>query len=67
MPLHLEQQLVHIQDAFFSLGVDSLISEQDEADDLITTLAIKVALKGQFVTIVSTDKIFLTLINLNSG
>jgi len=65
MPLHLEQQLVHIQDAFFSLGVDSLISEQDEADDLIATLAIKVALKGQFVTIVSTDKIFLTLISPN--
>lgn len=65
MPAHLEQQLVSIQDEFFSLGVDSLVSEQDEADDLIATLAVKVALKGQFVTIVSTDKIFLTLIGPN--
>lgn len=65
MPTHLEQQLMCIQDEFFSFGVDSLISEQDEADDLIATLAVKVALKGQFVTIVSTDKIFLTLIGPN--
>ena len=65
MPEHLAQQLTDIQDEFMSLGVDSLTSEQDEADDLIATLAIKVALRGQKVTIVSTDKCFLSLLNDN--
>ena len=65
MPAHLEGKLTSIQDEFLTLGVDSLISEQDEADDLIATLAVKVALKGQFVTIVSTDKIFLSLLSPN--
>lgn len=65
MPAHLEQQLIAIQDELLSFGIDSLASEQDEADDLIATLAIKVALKGQFVTIISTDKIFLSLLNAN--
>jgi len=65
MPVHLEEKLTSIQDEFLTLGVDSLISEQDEADDLIATLAVKVALKGQFVTIVSTDKIFLSLLSPN--
>jgi protein Xni len=65
MPEHLAKHLTNIQDDFLAAGVDSLISEQDEADDLIATLATKVALKGQFVTIISTDKIFLTLISPN--
>ncbi len=65
MPAHLEQQLIAIQDELLSFGIDSLASEQDEADDLIATLAVKVALKGQFVTIISTDKIFLSLLNAN--
>jgi protein Xni len=63
MPEHLEQKLADIQDAFLQLGVDSLISEQDEADDLIATLSVKVALRGQNVTIVSTDKSFLSLLS----
>ncbi len=65
MPEHLAQQLIAIQDELLTLGIDSLVSEQDEADDLIATLAVKVALRGQFVTIVSTDKIFLTLLGAN--
>jgi len=65
MPEHLSSKLNDIQDAFMALNVDSLISEEDEADDLIATLAIKVALKGQKVTIVSTDKCFLSLLNHN--
>jgi len=65
MPAHLEQQLIAIQDELLSFGIDSLVSEKDEADDLIATLAVKVALKGQFVTIISTDKIFLSLLNAN--
>jgi len=65
MPIHLANKLVSIQDSFMEQHIDSLISEQDEADDLITTLAIKVALKGQKVTIISTDKCFLSLLNHN--
>jgi protein Xni len=65
MPEHLSNKLIDIQDAFMEQHVDSLISEEDEADDLIATLAIKVALRGQKVTIISTDKCFLSLLNQN--
>ena len=65
MPEHLEHSLPDIQDSFMALGIDSLVSEQDEADDLIATLAIKVALRGQKTTIISTDKCFLSLLNQN--
>ena len=65
MPVHLANELPNIQDAFLTLGVDSLISEEDEADDLIATLATKMALHGQNVTIVSTDKGFLSFLNPN--
>ncbi|NQY87801.1 MAG: flap endonuclease Xni [Colwellia sp.] len=63
MPSHLADELPAIQDAFLQLGVDSLVSEEDEADDLIATLATKMALHGQHVTIVSTDKGFLSLLS----
>ncbi|MGB1262940.1 MAG: flap endonuclease Xni [Cognaticolwellia sp.] len=63
MPKHLAEKLAYIQDCFMAQHVDSLISESDEADDLIATLAVKVALRGQNVTIVSTDKCFLSLLN----
>lgn len=63
MSSHLADDLPTIQDAFLQLGVDSLVSEEDEADDLIATLATKMALYGQHVTIVSTDKGFLSLLN----
>ncbi len=65
MPEHLAENLADIQDRFMKLYVDSLISEADEADDLIATLAVKVALRGQNVTIVSTDKCFLSLLSPN--
>ncbi len=65
MPGHLADKLPDIQDEFMTLSVDSLISDEDEADDLIATLAVKVALRGQKVTIISTDKSFLSLINPN--
>ncbi len=65
MPVHLEKQLPDIQDKFLTLGIDSLVSEQDEADDLIATLAVKIALRGQCVTIISTDKSFLNLLSPN--
>jgi len=63
MPEHLAHQLSFIQDELMSMRVDSLISETDEADDLIATLTQKVALKGKNVTIVSTDKCFLAMLN----
>ncbi|WP_448567494.1 flap endonuclease Xni [Thalassotalea ganghwensis] len=63
MPEHLAEALNTIQDRFMENGVDSLCSETDEADDLIATLAIKVALRDQNTTIVSTDKCFLSLLN----
>lgn len=63
MPVHLANELPNIQDAFLQLNVDSLVSEEDEADDLIATLATKMALHGQDVTIISTDKGFLSLLS----
>jgi len=63
MPEHLANKLADIQDAFMDHGVDSLISDEDEADDLIATLAVKMALHGQKVTIISTDKGFLSLLS----
>lgn len=65
MPEHLAGKLTDLQDEFMVLGVDSLIPEDDEADDIIATLAVKVALRSQKVTIVSTDKCFLSLLNQN--
>ena len=63
MSSYLADELPNIQDGFLVLGVDSLISDEDEADDLIATLATKMALHGQHVTIVSTDKGFLSLLS----
>jgi len=65
MPEYLANKLSDIQDAFMLQGVDSLVSEEDEADDLIATLAIKMSLRGQNTTIVSTDKGFLSLLSPN--
>ncbi|WP_117233564.1 flap endonuclease Xni [Vibrio maerlii] len=56
MPEPLLKGLEQIQEAWWELGIDSLLSEGDEADDLIATLAMKVANHGEKVTIVSTDK-----------
>ncbi|MCW8331315.1 flap endonuclease Xni [Photobacterium sp. SDRW27] len=56
MPPELLEGMDTIQDAFMTMGVDSLLSDGDEADDLVATLALKVADRDQQVTIVSTDK-----------
>lgn len=65
MPNHLANKLIDIQDAFMEQGVDSLTSDEDEADDLIATLAVKMALYDQKVTIISTDKGYLSLLRPN--
>ncbi len=56
MPEPLLEGLDKIQQAWWDLGIDSLLSDGDEADDLVATLAMKVANHGEQVTIVSTDK-----------
>nr|WP_086939094.1 flap endonuclease Xni [Thaumasiovibrio occultus] len=62
MPDELLHGLDAIQAAFWEIGVDSLLSDGDEADDLIATIATKVAQRGETVTIVSTDKGFCQLL-----
>lgn len=56
MPEALHNGLESIQDAWWEMGIDSLISSGDEADDLVATLAVKLAQVNEQVTIVSTDK-----------
>lgn len=63
MPEYLAKALPKFQDAFLEQQIDSLVPDQDEADDIIATLAIKVALRQQHVTVVSTDKCFLSLLS----
>jgi protein Xni len=63
MPEALLKGLDRIQQAWWELGVDSLLSEGDEADDLIATLAVKVAEHSEKVTIVSTDKGYCQLLS----
>jgi protein Xni len=63
IPAQLKAHLGNIQDGFFEMGVESLITDTDEADDLIATLATKMATNGQKSIIVSTDKGFYQLLN----
>jgi protein Xni len=63
IPDPLRNSLAKIQDELFSLGVESLITETDESNDLIATLACKMAKRQQRTIIVSTDKGFYQLLN----
>ncbi|MBY6197541.1 flap endonuclease Xni [Vibrio hangzhouensis] len=63
MPQPLMEGLEKIQDAWWQLGIDSLLSEGDEADDLVATLAVKVASHNEKVTIISTDKGYCQLLS----
>ncbi|RCU48850.1 flap endonuclease Xni [Corallincola luteus] len=54
MPSALKLGLEQIQEAFWQMGVDSLLSESDEADDLIATLSSKSCHHAD-VIIISTD------------
>lgn len=63
IPVLLKAHLEKIQDSFFDIGIESLVTETDEADDLIATLATKMAKNEQKSIIVSTDKGFYQLLN----
>ncbi len=63
MPHVLQQGLDEIQNAWWQLGIDSLLSDGDEADDLVATLANKVASRNEQVTIISTDKGYCQLLS----
>ncbi|UHJ60966.1 flap endonuclease Xni [Vibrio furnissii] len=63
MPQPLQQGLDQIQQAWWELGIDSLLSEGDEADDLVATLATKVSAHQEKVTIISTDKGYCQLLS----
>lgn len=63
MPEPLEEALPTYREAFASLGVPSFELPKVEADDVIGTLANKVAEAGGEAVILSTDKIFLQLLS----
>ncbi|WP_086982558.1 flap endonuclease Xni [Vibrio aphrogenes] len=65
MPEPLVAGLEKIQAAWWELGIDSLLSDGDEADDLVATLAHKVASAGEKATIISTDKGYCQLLSPN--
>ena len=63
IPEQLKADLENIQDSFYEMGIESLVTETDEADDLIATLTTKMAKNGQKSIIVSTDKGFYQLLD----
>ncbi len=63
MPEALRAALPSYREAFAALGVTSFDLAGSEADDVIATLAVKVAAAGGSATILSTDKIFLQLLS----
>ena len=63
MPEDLAQQLPNIEKTFATLGIPCWTSEQDEADDLAATLAVKMRSAGHQVTLVSTDKGYCQLLS----
>lgn len=63
MPPALQSSLTTFEEAFLELGVPSLVFPTLEADDVIATLAGKVALRNGRVVILSTDKMFIQLLS----
>ncbi|KZN39156.1 hypothetical protein N474_10375 [Pseudoalteromonas luteoviolacea CPMOR-2] len=62
MPTALKDNLEHVAQGFNENGVKSYFPQQDEADDVIATLAYKSAQHRVQTTIISTDKGFLPLL-----
>lgn len=65
MPEDLQAEMPALQAAFRAVGVSCWIADQDEADDLAATLAVKMARAGHQATIVSTDKGYCQLLAPN--
>ena len=63
MPEALQSSLPRFEEAFLEQGIASLSFPGLEADDVIATLASKVASRGGAVVILSTDKAFLQLLS----
>lgn len=63
MPEALQSGLTDFKESFSKLGVSSFCRPALEADDVIATLAVKVALRKGHVVILSTDKMFLQLLS----
>ncbi len=63
MPAPLAEALPAYREAFADIGVTSFEMPRVEADDVIGTLAVKVADAGGTAVILSTDKIFLQLLS----
>ena len=62
MPEALRNALPAYQEAFRAIGVESFSVPKVEADDVVGTLAVKVAAANGTAVILSTDKIFLQLL-----
>lgn len=63
MPALLKENLAQFKEAIEQIGIVVFAPENDEADDVIATLAHKAASHGVLNTIVSTDKGFLPALN----
>jgi protein Xni len=63
MPALLKENLAQFKEAIEQIGVVVFAPENDEADDIIATLAYKAASHGVSNTIISTDKGFLPALN----
>jgi len=62
MPEALTIGMTALQDTLWQCGVDSLLTDEDEADDLIATLSLQLTQRQQPVTLISTDKGFCQLL-----
>ncbi|KZN69376.1 flap endonuclease Xni [Pseudoalteromonas luteoviolacea] len=65
MPATLKSNLEMVSQGFNDNGVKAYFPQQDEADDIIATLAHKSAQHNVQATIVSTDKGFLPMLDMN--
>ncbi|PSJ46203.1 flap endonuclease Xni [Zobellella endophytica] len=63
MPAELAGYLGQLQQGLWRLGIDALLSDTDEADDLIATLARRLSRHAGKTLIVSTDKGFCQLLD----
>ncbi|MDD9875701.1 MAG: flap endonuclease Xni [Gammaproteobacteria bacterium] len=65
MPAPLRDALPRLEQAFAAVGVDSFSREGFEADDIIATVAVKIARRGGHALILSTDRNYCQLLGDN--